>query len=109
MTPSDAKFAELAELLAQAVRQPDGRLPLGGSWSHCCVGDPDAQDFYWRILVVDSDLQVAHLASRCPCRCRLGWTRKTGRRPTKAQQRHVARGTGGRPSAAAAGPPPFAR
>ncbi len=65
MTPSDAKFAELAELL---TRLCDSKMEES-QWEELeslLLGDPDAQDFYWRFLVVDSDLEW-HVASRCPC------------------------------------------
>jgi hypothetical protein len=64
MMPSDAKFAELAELLARLC---DGKMeePQWEELESLLLGDPDAQDFYWRFLVVESDLEW-HVASRCP-------------------------------------------
>ena len=60
----DAKLAKLAELLARLC---DGKMedPQWEQLESLLRGDPDAQDFYWRFLVVDSDLEW-HVASRSP-------------------------------------------
>ena len=56
MTPSEAKFAELAKLLAVLF---DGELarPQRERLEALLLDDPNAQDFYWQLFALDSELE----------------------------------------------------
>ena len=63
--PSEAKFAELSELLAMLF---DGGLARSRRQrlEALLLDDPNAQDFYWQLFALDSELEW-HLTDCPPC------------------------------------------
>jgi hypothetical protein len=63
--PSEAKFAELSELLAMLF---DGELARSQRQrlEALLLDDPNAQDFYWQLFALDSELEW-HLTDCPPC------------------------------------------